>query len=365
MNMSVLTREASAESVQPTDLAVRFPQNPILKPSDVLPSSRDLRVECLLNPGAFRYQGRTGLLIRVAEGPVMEPGWVAAPVLDPSAEGGIRVLRVRKEDPQLQNAEARGFLYRGQGYLTTLSHLRLAWSDDGIHFDVEPQPLLVGEGEHESFGIEDCRVEWIDGRYWLTYTAVSDNGVAGGLISTADWKSFERHGIIFPPHNKDIALFPEKVNGSYWALHRPSGLDPGGHYIWISRSPDLLHWGGHSCLAKPRPGSWDPHRIGAGAAPIRTPQGWLEIYHGADEEHRYYMGALLLDLNDPSKVLARSREPIMEPLADYERMGFVGNVVFSNGHIVEGDRITMYYGASDSVVCGATLSIREILASLN
>ena len=104
--------------------------------------------------------------------------------------------------------------------------------------------------------------------------------------------------------------------------------------------------------------------MGAGAAPVRTDKGWLEIYHGANAENRYCLGALLLDLEDPSKVLARSEEPIMEPIAPYEKTGFFGNVVFTNGQCVEGDTIRMYYGASDEVICGATLSIREILASL-
>jgi predicted GH43/DUF377 family glycosyl hydrolase len=109
---------------------------------------------------------------------------------------------------------------------------------------------------------------------------------------------------------------------------------------------------------------WDNARVGAGAAPIRTSQGWLEIYHGANRYHRYCLGALLLDLEQPWKVLARSQAPIMEPEAEYERTGFFGNVVFTNGHLVDGDTVTIYYGASDSVVCGARLSIREILATL-
>lgn len=347
------------------DLARRFPQNPILKPGDVRSSREDLRVECLMNPGAFTFGGRTGLLLRVAEGAVQERGWVSAPVLDPAVEGGIRVLRVRKDDPDLTKAEPRGFEYRGRGYLTTLSHLRLAWSADGVHFVPEDRPLLMGEGPDETFGIEDCRVEFVGGSYRLTYTAVSEAGVAVGLISTVDWKNFTRHGLIFPPHNKDTALFPEKIRDSWWALHRPSGLGPGGHYIWLSSSPDLLHWGGHTCLAKTRPGMWDSERIGAGAAPIKTPQGWLEIYHGAGHDARYCLGALLLDLDQPGKVLARSEKPIMEPSEDYEKKGFFGNVVFSNGHVVDGDRIQLYYGASDSVVCGATLSVSEIIKSLS
>jgi len=148
-------------------------------------------------------------------------------------------------------------------------------------------------------------------------------------------------------------------------LHRPSSPELGGNYIWIAESPDRIHWGNHQLLATTRPGKWDSARLGAGAAPIRTEKGWLEIYHGATKENRYCLGALLLDSNDPSKVLARSEEPIMEPIMEYEKTGFFGNVVFTNGHLVDGDTVTIYYGASDEVICGAEFSINEILQSLN
>ncbi len=138
----------------------------------------------------------------------------------------------------------------------------------------------------------------------------------------------------------------------------------GGNYIWIAQSPDLRHWGNHRCVARTRPGRWDSARIGAGCAPIRTDRGWLMIYHGADEAHRYCLGAMLLDAEDPSKVLARSDRPILEPEAPYEQTGFFGNVVFSNGQIVDGDRIALYYGASDEVICRADFSVREILQTL-
>jgi len=347
-----------------TDLAKRFAENPILRPSDVRPSREDMGVECLLNPGAFRYGGRTGLLLRVAERPRQESGWVSTPLLDPASEGGIRILRIRQDDPDLKHGDPRVFEYRGRGYLTTLSHLRLAWSDDGARFTADPRPTIPGLGPHEAFGVEDCRVELIGDRYWLTYTAVSEFGVGVGLISTTDWQRFTRHGLIMPPHNKDCALFPRRVGGSHWALHRPSGVGLGGNYIWLAKSPDLLHWGDHRCLATTRPGSWDSERIGAGAAPIETPRGWLAIYHGANDRSRYCLGALLLDLDDPTRVIARSREPLMEPLAPYEQAGFFGHVVFTNGHVVDGDRVTVYYGASDTVIGGAVLSLAEILATL-
>jgi len=346
------------------DIARRFETNPILRPSDVTPSREGLAVECLLNPGAFRWQGKTWLLLRVAERPVQTEGQISTPVLEADAPGGIAILTYNLDDPDVVYKDPRAFQYKGESYLTTLSHLRLASSEDGVHFEVEESPTLTGRGALESFGVEDSRVTEIDGRFYLTYTAVSPNGIGVGMSSTEDWKTFTAHGMIIPPSNKDCALFPQKVGGEYLCLHRPSNLYIGGPFIWLGHSPDLVHWGSHQCLAWPRPGLWDSVRIGAGAEPILTERGWLTIYHGANEQSRYCLGALLLDRDDPSKVLARSEEPIMEPTAPYELTGFFGNVVFTNGHTRDGDTITMYYGASDEVICGAMLSIQEILDSL-
>jgi len=346
------------------DIARRFETNPILRPSDVTPSREGLAVECLLNPGAFRWQGKTWLLLRVAERPVQTEGRISTPILEADAPGGIAIITYNLDDPDVVYKDPRAFQYKGESYLTTLSHLRLASSEDGVHFEVEDSPTLTGRGALESFGVEDSRVTKIDGRFYLTYTAVSPNGIGVGMSSTDDWKTFTAHGMIIPPSNKDCALFPQKVGGEYLCLHRPSNLYIGGPFIWLGHSPDLVHWGSHQCLAWPRPGLWDSVRIGAGAEPILTERGWLAIYHGANEQSRYCLGALLLDRDDPSKVLARSEEPIMEPTAPYELTGFFGNVVFTNGHTRDGDTITMYYGASDEVICGAMLSIQEILDSL-
>jgi predicted GH43/DUF377 family glycosyl hydrolase len=255
--------------------------------------------------------------------------------------------------------------YKGLDYLTTVSHLRLLASDDGIHFSELPgYPPLLGQGLLERFGIEDCRVAQINDTYYLTYTAVSDSGVGVGLRTTTDWKQFENGGMIFPPHNKDCAIFEEKIAGKFYCLHRPSSVDLGGNYIWIASSGDGRQWGDHRCLIKSRPGLWDSARVGAGAAPIKTERGWLEIYHGADAQHRYCLGAFLMDLGDPSQVVARTVEPIMVPTENYELSGFFGYVVFTNGHIREGDRLTIYYGAADEFVCGAHFSVKDILASL-
>ena len=346
-------------------MANRFIQNPILTTRDIKPSHEGFVVECVLNPGVFLFEGKTWLLLRVAERPIQTEGTISLPIL--LKDGAMEILEFRKDDPDLDLSDARMVSYKGKTYLSTLSHLRLVCSDDGIHFH-EPTLMptkLFGTGALETFGIEDCRVSFMDGMYNLTYTQVSQNGVGVGLMQTRDWQHFDRIGMILPPHNKDCALFEEKIGDKYYCLLRHSGVALGGNFIWIASSPDLIHWGEHHCLIQTREGMWDSARVGAGAAPIKTDKGWLEIYHGANENNRYALGAILLDLNDPTKVLARSVEPLFEPTAPYELTGFFGNVVFTNGHIVNGDEITMYYGASDEVICGATLSIKSILSELS
>lgn len=342
----------------------RFSSNPIITTKDIAPSQPGLVVECVLNPGVFQFEGKIWLLLRVAERPAQKEGVISFPILH--EDGTMEILEFDKNDPNLDLSDARMITYKGKTYLTTISHLRLVCSDDGIHFH-EPDHFptkIFGKGPLETFGIEDCRVIFMEGEYLLTYTQVSENGVGVGLMRTTDWRTFVREGMILPPHNKDCAIFEEKINGKYYCLHRPSGIALGGNFIWISSSKDLLHWGKHRCIARTREGWWDSARVGAGAAPIKTAKGWLEIYHGATAENRYCLGILLLDLNDPSKVLARSEHPIFEPEAAYELTGFFGNVVFTNGHLVNGDTITVYYGASDEVICGATFSIDALLSQL-
>ncbi len=345
------------------DLARRFDENPLLRPADIRPSLEGMHVECLLNPGVFLLNRKVWLLCRVAERTKQDADTIKVPVFNADAE--IEILTFRKDDPLLDDSDPRVIAYDGRNYLTTLSHLRLVCSEDGKNFseDTDYGPIN-GEGALEAFGIEDCRVTEMKDGFHLTYTKVSEVAVGVGYMFTRDWKTFERRGMIFPPHNKDCAIFERKINGKYYSLHRPSSPELGGNYIWIAESPDLLHWGNHQCVAITRPGMWDSARVGAGAAPIETSEGWLEIYHGANEENRYCLGALLLDANDPAKVLARSHEPIMEPIMEYEKTGFFGNVIFTNGHLLNGDNIIMYYGASDEVICGAELSVREILNSL-
>jgi predicted GH43/DUF377 family glycosyl hydrolase len=345
------------------DIAKRFPENPLLSPIDLKASEDGLQIICLLNPGVFRFEGKTWLILRVAENAIQKEGSIFFPILNELDK--VEIIELPSEHPELITTDPRVIKYMGLDYLTTLSHLRLMCTDDGVHFyESEGYLPLFGKGNLEAFGIEDCRVTLLEGKYHLTFTAVSGNGVGVGMRTTADWKTFQNHGMIIPPHNKDCAIFEKKINGLYYCLHRPSSVDIGGNFIWLAQSPDGVHWGNHKCIVKTRLDNWDSQRVGAGAAPIKTDKGWLEIYHGANKEHQYCLGAFLLDLNDPSKVLARTDAPIMKPTEPYELSGFFGNVVFTNGHIVDGDTITIYYGASDEFVCGARFSMKEIFEAL-
>lgn len=342
----------------------RFQQNPIITTDNITPSQEGWVVECVLNPGVFRFNDLTWLLLRVAERPIQKNDTVSFPVMN--GDGKFKIMEFDRQDPLLDLSDPRMVGHNGKTYLSTISHLRLVCSHDGVHFS-EPEDFptkIFGKGTLETYGIEDCRVSVIEGVYHLTYTQVSESGVGVGLMRTVDWRSFSRDGMILPPHNKDCALFEEKINGLYYCMHRPSGIGLGGNYIWVSSSRDLVRWGQHQCILQTRKGWWDSERIGAGAAPIKTREGWLEIYHGADENQRYCLGAVLLDLDNPAKVIARSQDPILEPDFDYELSGFFGNVVFTNGHLVDGDEITLYYGASDQVICGAKISIEDLLSDL-
>jgi predicted GH43/DUF377 family glycosyl hydrolase len=168
------------------------------------------------------------------------------------------------------------------------------------------------------------------------------------------------------PDQKDVVLFPEKVAGRYLALTRPM---PGSFGrilgIWIAESDDLVHWGNHRPVALPRARMWDEMRVGASLVPIRVEGGWLEIYHGADRVNRYGVGAMLLDAEDPATVLARTRRPLFVPETDYEKTGFLDDVVFASGHVDLGDgRIRFYYGAADTHVCAAEVAIDDVLGAL-
>ncbi len=319
------------------------------------------------NAGIAEHDGEVLMLLRVAERPVAaDPDEVAVPVYDPALRDLV-VHTLRRSDARYDFSDPRAVAWAGShkfAYLTSISYLRLARSRDGVHFTVDETPFLYPETALETYGVEDPRITKMEDTYYITYTAVSPAGVGVGLASTRDFRTVRRHGVILPPENKDVVLFPERIGGKYYMLHRPVPTSNGAPEVWLAESPDLVHWGNHRHLLGLRPGRWDSARIGAGAVPIRTPHGWLELYHGADSKHRYCMGAALLALDDPSRVIARSAQPILEPEADYEIHGFFGNVVFSCGALLQGDVVRMYYGVSDTSMACADIPLADILNTL-
>jgi predicted GH43/DUF377 family glycosyl hydrolase len=347
----------------------RFAENPILVPSQLRASRPDFEVVGVFNPAAIRIGQETVLLLRVAEAPRDVPeGHVAAPIYDP-ASSSVIVKTWPKHTPGLNTSDSRLVVVGRDTFLTSISHFRRARSRDGLHFEVDSQPAYSSQHALEAFGVEDPRITKIEDTFWINYTAVSSAGITTALASSKDLVSFERHGIIFSPPNRDVTLFPEKIGGRYLTLHRPMPEDIGRPAIWLASSPDLLAWGEHRLLASARPGMWDDLKIGGGAVPFRVTVGgrsaWLAVYHGVTASPlTYSLGALLLDGEDPSRVLGRSKEPILFPEAPYELKGFFANVIFTCGLCVEGDRVRIYYGASDGVTCVADLSLAGILAGL-
>jgi len=256
--------------------------------------------------------------------------------------------------------------YRG------ISHLTVARSDDGINdWQIDDKPTLMPEPEknpEEIWGIEDPRITWIEEmKQWgICYTAYSKGGPLVSLALTKDFRSFERLGPVMPPEDKDAALFPMKFGNRWAMLHRPvsRSLLLGAH-IWLSFSPDLKHWGEHHEIIQARSGGWwDANKIGLCAPPMESKEGWLILYHGVRTTASgsiYRLGLILLDLEDPTKVIRRTDEWIFGPKAPYEREGDVDDVVFPCGWIRKEDKVLIYYGAADSRICLATAGFDEMV----
>jgi predicted GH43/DUF377 family glycosyl hydrolase len=242
-------------------------------------------------------------------------------------------------------------------------------SRDGRSIDSMDGAMFEPSNVYEEFGVEDPRITRIGETYYITYVAVSRHGVATALASTKDFKSFARHGILLPPENKDVVLFPEKIGGQYCALHRPNAATPFTKpEMWIATSPDLIHWGHHEQFLGGTE-DWDIGRVGAGPPPLRTSAGWLEIYHGNSRHEEdvgigiYSGGALLLDLENPKRILGRSGR-VFVPETKYEQEGFVPNVVFPTGIVEQGETVLVYYGAADTYTAVAEFSVQELLKSV-
>lgn len=353
---------------------VKNKNNPLIKPEDIRPTRDDFGVDGVFNAGAVLYKEETILLLRVAESVVIrDKDSLAIPILQ-ECEGKfelvIKHFDKTKLDGKIDFSDARS-IWSGDGErrrienLTSMSHLRIARSIDGEHFTIDDQPFIFPDGKYETWGIEDPRITCIDDTYYINYTAVSELGAATSLITTKDFITYERKGVIFPPENKDVTIFSEKINGLYYAYHRPVPNAIGSPNMWVSTSEDLIKWGSHQHLISVSEDfSWENGRIGGGAPSIKTDKGWLHIYHAADKNNRYCLGAFITPLNNPTKIIAKASEPILVPTEDYELEGFFGNVVFTCGVIAKGNQLKIYYGASDQVMALAETTLEEVYKAL-
>lgn len=256
-----------------------------------------------------------------------------------------------------------------------LSHLCAARSEDGVTgWVIDAVPTLLPDPinhPEELWGIEDPRITYVDelGKFAVAYTAFSRGGPGVALALTSDFRTFERLGLVMQPDDKDAALLPRRINGRFALIHRP--VTDNGAHIWMSYSPDLKNWGGHTLtLPARRGGWWDANRVGLSPPLIETPRGWLMLYHGVKRTGAgclYRLGLALFDLETAERCLLRGQYWIFGPETQYEREGDVGYVAFPCGYTVgdDGDALNLYYGAADTSIALATGRISELLAWLD
>jgi len=341
----------------------------LLRPRDLPPSQPDMEVIGVFNPGAAATENGVVLLVRVAQRTrERRRGYTALPRWD--FENG-RIVTDWVRDNEISPLDIRVVKHKQSGRvrLNFTSHLRVVYSRGGKNIDSMEGATLRPETVYEEYGIEDPRITRIGDIHYITYVAVSRHGVATALASTKDFKTFERHGIIFPPENKDVVLFPEKISGEYYALHRPNAATPFTRpEMWLATSRDLTHWGHHEQFLSGGE-TWDIGRIGAGTPPLRTPEGWLEIYHGNSRREgdagigTYAGGLLLLDLKKPRRIIGRSSAVVL-PETEYEREGFVPNVIFPTGVVERSGTLLVYYGGADTFTGVVEFSMKDVLAAV-
>jgi predicted GH43/DUF377 family glycosyl hydrolase len=282
---------------------------------------------------------------------------IANPVLKPNPFNAWEALNTFNAGMVYHNGLFH-MLYRAQG-TDYISHIGYAVSEDGLRWSRLDKPVLSPATEWEVRGVEDPRVTYLDGKFYMTYTAWSPLGIRASLAVSDNLITWKRVGVMLPDEdNKDVAIFPEKFDGRYCLMHR---REPD---MWLAFSDDLKHYTDHRKIMSPIPGGWEHYKIGLGGTPTRIDQGWLMIYHAVDAKNVYRLGVALLDGKDPSRVLARCPNPILEPEEIWEIKGDVPNVVFSCGHIVKDGTVYVYYGGADRLMALATCSLDDLLKAL-
>ncbi|MEM8781935.1 MAG: glycosylase [Planctomycetota bacterium] len=369
----------------------------LIRPADIPPSRDGFEVIGAFNPGAcpaptVQHPRRVALLVRVAERPLEKRrGFHASPRY--TEDGDQRIDWI--DDALVDATDPRKVVFHDGGYkrLTFTSHLRVAFTHDGTALD-ELGPVVTpvhpdhGLDPLATFGYEDPRLTpmAIDGRAAFVITAVgaSEHGVVTRVLRTDDFGTFEFLGdpraCGFCRENKDVTLFPGRVgaDGNYAAIHRPTGqFSVSPPSMWLASSPNLIHFGDHRPLyaatfdeAFELPERWDNRRIGGGAPPVLTDDGWLVLYHAATPPEpgkpagTYSGGAMLLDRDDPSRILGVLPEPFMTPQEDFETAGFINAVVFPTGAAIENGLLHVYYGAADTHVGRTSFALSDMLEAL-
>jgi len=292
-------------------------------------------------------------LTRYSEKPVLRPQkeheWEAASVFNCGAILDNGLVHMIYRATNISSGGQEG------DYISSLGY---AVSNDGVHFNRLEKPILINDVPQELRGPEDPRIVKIGDIFYMLYTGYGGRFSDDYRICLATSENllyWERHGVMLDEPNKDASLFPEKINGTFLMFHR---RHPD---IWICYSDDLIHWYDHTLVMKALPDSyWENNKIGISGPPIKTKDGWLLIYHGVSQDMIYRQGIALLDLTDPTKVIERQAEPILEPELDWEITGHVNNVVFSCGQVVLGENIYVYYGGADNAIGLATMNIPEL-----
>lgn len=258
------------------------------------------------------------------------------------------------------------------------TNIGVAFSDDGIHWEVRLRPVFFAAGLPFRRAY-DPRLTVIDGRCYMCFAMDGEPGVVGGFAVTDDFEHFEILSWS-EPDNRNMVLFPEKRNGRFLRLDRPMPVySKGGgeaFELWLSESPDCVFWGKHRRILKSAQVPFCNSKIGPAAPPVRTKAGWLTTFHAVWKLDRpelsawdpagwnkiYTAGIMLLDLEDPARILGISRKPLIAPEMEYELRGFRGSAIFPGGMILEeSGEVKIYYGAADTVECLATAEVGELI----
>jgi len=366
----------------------------LINPGDLTPLSELTRIIGTTNPAAVRMpNGDIILYVRVIETlRKYEDGeFFYSPRFE--GENTSRIVLDKFPKKEIENKSNLGFLFKdGTKRLTYISYLkRVVLDKTGFNIkSIEKGtsfPCLSWDGE---LGIEDARIVKIGKLYVMTYVALTrESNISTNLAISNDCKKWYRRGIIFEEQNKDVVVFPELINGGYIALNRPEGnFEFSPPHIWISYSKDLENWGRSKPFILSEKGKWDSERIGAGPPPLKTDKGWLLLYHGVmmkkikgffllnmikkilgmgTKIESYSIGAVLLDLKNPNKIIAKAESPIISPRLKTEKRNIVKKeVIFSTGLLwdLNGADLLIYSGGGDVVTTVKKVALEEIIGKL-